>query len=156
MLVIVTAYKTKNRKRETPEILYFGHDRSKAKKVTIPEGYKFIETQLVPPGYNRRFAKPAKVEAKDWTDDLEGVVAEKAAAEEVAAEKAEITEPISTTEPTPPEVVTEQTTDVKTTAPADEAAAEGQEMLPPEPSVEESQPELVETPKQKGRNAKKK
>jgi len=62
MLTIVTAYKTKHRRKEVPKIVYFGHDRKEARKQTVPEGYLFIETTLVAPGYNRKFVKKREVE----------------------------------------------------------------------------------------------
>lgn len=71
MLTIVLAYKTASPRKEVPKVCYFGHDRRAAKAVTVPDGYAFIETQIVPRGYGRKFAPKvsAKSDSKESPSD---------------------------------------------------------------------------------------
>ncbi len=62
-------YKTASRRTEVPEVLYLGHSKKEAKAVQVPEGFLFIETQVITPGYGRRFRKGAKRQAKAANND---------------------------------------------------------------------------------------
>ena len=88
MLRIVLAFKGNKRKDGDPKVVYLGSSSKKAKECEVPEGYSFIETQLIPPGYGRRWSKTAKAEKAAAQKEAVELKAQLAADKE-AADKAE-------------------------------------------------------------------
>ena len=78
MLITVLGFKTNNRRKAVPKVLYLGHSRKAAKAVKVPADCLFIESQYITPGFSRRWSKskvePAgapAVEAPDTKADSE-------------------------------------------------------------------------------------